>query len=242
MKVVAHRGYSGRYPENTMIAFEQAVLAGADEIELDVQLTKDGEVVIIHDEKIDRTTDGTGLVWDYTLKELKKFNAAKKFPEAGPVEIPTFDEYCAWVSKQPITTNIELKTGIIYYEDIEAKTVKILEKYNLLDRVMFSSFNHMSIVETKRLAPTVPVGALVEGYGLQNAGYYCDKFGFEFFHPGYNCLDERVIQNLRKYNIGVNVWTINDMEALDRLTTWGVDGVITNFPKTCKRYIDGMKG
>jgi glycerophosphoryl diester phosphodiesterase len=77
MKVMAHRGYSGKYPENTMLAFEEAAKTGADGIELDVQLTKDGQVVVIHDERIDRTTDGSGWVKDYTYEELKKFNAAR---------------------------------------------------------------------------------------------------------------------------------------------------------------------
>lgn len=240
MKVVAHRGFSGRYPENTMLAFEQAVKAQADEIELDVQLTKDGEVIIMHDEAVDRTTDGNGLICSYTLKELKHLNAATLFPQFGRVEVPTFDEYCAWVKKQPITTNIELKTGVIYYEEIEKKTIKILEKYDLLDRVMFSSFNHMSLVETKKLAPSVPVGALVEHAGLQNAGYYCNKFGFEFYHPGYKGLTDEVIQNLKKYNVGVNVWTVNDMGTLEKLTDWDVSGIISNYPKTCRNYLKGL--
>ena len=91
MKVIAHRGYSGKYPENTMLAFQKAEEAGTDEIELDVQLTKEGTVVVIHDEKIDRTTDGTGFVKDYTYEELKKFNAAVLFPEVtGFQHIPSF--------------------------------------------------------------------------------------------------------------------------------------------------------
>ena len=93
-KNVAHRGFSSHYPENTMLAFEHAVAAGCDGIELDVQLSKDGQVVIIHDEMVDRTTDGTGLVRDYTLEELQKFNAAAKFASpCQPQHIPTLREY-----------------------------------------------------------------------------------------------------------------------------------------------------
>ena len=107
MKVIAHRGYSGRYPENTMLAFEKAVEAGCDAIEMDVQLTKDGEVVVIHDERIDRTTDGTGFVKDYTAGELQRFNAAKLFPHITEFQhIPTFDEYCSWAKQAGIETNI----------------------------------------------------------------------------------------------------------------------------------------
>ena len=119
MKVMAHRGDSGKYPENTMLAFEKAAEAGADAIELDVQLTRDGEVVVIHDERIDRTTDGTGFVKDYTYKELAQFNAAKLHPQTAEFQrIPAFDEYCAWAKQAGIETNIEIKTGVYYYEDM----------------------------------------------------------------------------------------------------------------------------
>ena len=113
MKNFAHRGFSGKYPENTMLAFQKAYEAGADGIELDVQLTKDGQVVVIHDEKVDRTTNGTGLVRDYTLEELRKLDASYIYTgEMGFNPIPTFEEYCAWVAGTDLVTNIELKTGI----------------------------------------------------------------------------------------------------------------------------------
>ena len=129
MKVYAHRGYSGRYPENTMMAFRKAAETGCDGIELDVQLTKDGVVVVIHDEKIDRTTDGAGYVKDYTSEELRKFNAAVLFPEVTDFQsVPTFDEYCAWVAGTGLVTNIEIKTGKYYYEEIEKKTLEIVRK------------------------------------------------------------------------------------------------------------------
>ena len=116
---MAHRGYSGKYPENTMLAFEEAAKTGADGIELDVQLTKDGQVVVIHDERIDRTTDGSGWVKDYTYEELKKFNAARvKGDQFGFQPIPSFEEYCAWAKNQSLFTNVELKTSIIYYPEV----------------------------------------------------------------------------------------------------------------------------
>ena len=110
MKVYAHRGYSGKYPENTMLAFKEAEKTGCYGIELDVQLTKDGEVVIIHDERVDRTTDGTGWVRDFTLKELKKLNAAAAWNgKYGFEPIPTMEEYCQWVKDTNLVTNIEIK-------------------------------------------------------------------------------------------------------------------------------------
>ncbi len=183
MKVIAHRGYCGKYPENTMLAFKKAVEAGCDEIELDVQLTKDGKVVVIHDETIDRVTNGSGLVRDYTLEELQKFHAGSVFGDQyGFVNIPSFEEYCQWAAGQKVTTNIELKTGIFYYEELEEKTIEIIRKYGLEEKVMFSSFNPLSLIEAKRIAPEIPCGFLVDA-PLGNAGYYCKKYGFEFFHP-----------------------------------------------------------
>ena len=125
MKVFGHRGYSGMYPENTMLSFQKAAETGCYGIELDVQLTKDGRLVVIHDETIDRTTDGTGAVVDYTFEELRRFDAsAIKGGKHGFQPIPSFEEYCEWVKDQDLVTNIEIKSGVYYYEDIEEKTVE----------------------------------------------------------------------------------------------------------------------
>ena len=240
MKIVAHRGYSGAYPENTMLAFRKAVAAGCDEIELDVQLTKDGTVVVIHDEKVDRTTDGSGVVRDYAFAELRKLDAAKtrngKFPKEA---IPSFEEYCELAATVNITTNIELKTGLVYYEDIEQKTIDIINKYKLEKKVLFSSFNHCSLITAKKIAPSIPVGALVEETGLVNAGFYCKKYGFEFYHPSYKNLDGEAVAELKRHGIGINVWTVNTMAELEKMYAWNISGIITNYPAVCRAYCSG---
>lgn len=229
MKIFAHRGYSERYPENTMLAFKKAYEAGADGIELDVQLTKEGTVVVIHDERIDRTTDGTGFVRDYTYEELSGFNAASIRSEAAAFErIPTFEEYCRWVKGTPLITNVELKTGVYYYENIEEKTLELVRRYGLADRIIFSSFNHLSVVKMKELAPEIPCGALVEKEGIGNAGFYCSRFGLEYYHPDIHGLDEAVVKECRDKGVRVNVWTVNDLEGMDRCVRWGCNGLITN--------------
>ena len=122
-KIFAHRGFSGKYPENTMLAFEKAVELGVDGIELDVHLTKDNELVIIHDEDIKRTCDGEGLVKDMTLEELKKFDASATFRGVyGFNAIPTLREYFELVKDTSVITNIELKTGVYEYHTIEQRT------------------------------------------------------------------------------------------------------------------------
>lgn len=238
MRVFAHRGYSGRYPENTMLAFKKAAEAGADGIELDVQLTKDGRVVVIHDEKVDRTTDGTGMVKDYTLEELQKLNAGVLYPQVCDMEpIPSFDEYCEWAAQTDLITNIELKTGEYYYEGLEEKMAEIIRKYGLEDKVLFSSFNHLSLIKMKKLLPNVPCGALVGGNGLGNAGYYCKSFGIEWYHPYCNTLTDKEVASCKEHGIGMNVWTVNDMAVLEQLCQWDCEGVITNYPEVCKAYL-----
>ena len=242
MKVMAHRGDSGKYPENTMLAFEKAAEAGADAIELDVQLTRDGEVVVIHDERIDRTTDGTGFVKDYTYKELAQFNAAKLHPQTAEFQrIPAFEEYCAWAKQAGIETNIEIKTGVYYYEGIERKTLDIIRRHGLEDKVMFSSFNHVSLLRIKELMPEAVCGALMGRAGIGNAGYYCRTNGFAFYHPDYEGLTREMTENCKNYGIGLNVWTVNSMEGLERLYEWGCEGIITNFPGVARGWLDSVE-
>ncbi len=241
MKIYAHRGASGFYPENTMLAFSQALAARSDGIELDVQLSRDGEVVIIHDERLDRTTDGSGRVCRYTLAELRKFNAAGKWNDGTEFHpIPTFDEYCAWVRTTDLITNIEIKSSVIYYPELEKKTLDAIKAHKIEDRVLISSFNHLSLVETKRLCPSLPCGVLVPESGLVNAGYATRHFGFEYHHPAYESTDRESVAECHEHGIGVNVWTVNTMEALENCLAWGCDGIFTNYPKVARSFVDSL--
>jgi glycerophosphoryl diester phosphodiesterase len=237
MKVVAHRGYSGLYPENTMFAFQKAAEAGAGEIELDVQLTKDGTVVVIHDESVDRTTNGKGLVREHTFEELKKLDASARYGGAfGVNPVPSLDEYFSWVRNTGITTNIELKNGVFYYEGLEEKTAALIRKHNLEEQVVFSSFNPVSLLVCKRLLPSVPCGFLSSGIG--NAGYFVQSSGLEFYHPAIDSLNDETIAECRARGVELNVWTVNDMAGLIKLQKWGCRGIITNFPDVCKTWLE----
>lgn len=237
MKNFDHRGFSGKYPENTMLAFKKAVEAGADGIELDVQLTKDGEVVIIHDEKVDRTTNGAGNVRDFTLAELRKLDASYIYTGKMDVNpVPTFEEYCEWVKDLPIVTNIELKTGVYPYPGIEAKVWKILQKYNLQDKVIISSFNHYSILQMRKLAPQLQYGLLTESW-LVNPGAYVESVGVECYHPYYGSLTEETVAEVKSHNIAINTYTVNDAAEVKRLNALGIDIVIGNFPDMVKKVL-----
>ena len=161
---IAHRGFRSRYPENTMLAFRKAIEAGCDGIEFDVHLSKDGEAVIIHDEAVDRTTDGTGLVGQKTYHELKALNAAKPHPETIDfAPIPSLREYFEYIAEQPhIISNIELKTGVFVYEGIEEVVYQLMKEYKLINRCIVSSFNHESVLRMKKIDSAVTCGLLVD--------------------------------------------------------------------------------
>lgn len=241
MKVMAHRGYSGAYPENTMLAFRKAVEVGTDGIELDVHETKDGQLVVFHDEVLDRTTDGSGPILNYTLAELQAFNAAKLYEDRLPFEpIPSFEEYCAWAATQDIFTNIEIKTDNVFYPDIERKTWDMVVRYGLEKKVLFSSFNHVSLLRMQEIVPPeVDLGALVPRVdGLKVfPGEYCRQAGFHAYHPPIEILNAENVRSCKEQGVKINVWTVNDMAGLEKLWALGCDGIITNFPGVAKGWL-----
>lgn len=240
-KIFAHRGYSGKYPENTMIAFKKALECGVDGIELDVQLTKDGEVVIIHDETIDRTTTGKGFVVDYTYEELEKFDASFKFKDLGFNKIPTLREYFQLVKDYDIVTNVELKTGINEYLGIEEKVWELIKEYNLEKKVIISSFNHFSVMRMKKIAPQLKYGFLSEDW-IIDAGKYTHSHGVQCYHPRFNNLVPDVIKELKKYNLEINTWTVNLEEDMKYLYSNNIDVIITNYPELAQEIKKEYQG
>lgn len=237
MKNFAHRGFSGEYPENTMLAFKKAIEVGIDGIELDVQLTKDGVPVIIHDETIDRTTDGSGEVRDYRYEELSKFDASYRFKKDGDVnKIPTLEEYLEYVKDFDIVTNIELKTGVYEYLGIEEKVLDLVKKYNLMEKVIISSFNHYTIMRVKALEPEVKCGFLSESW-LLKSGRYTKENGIECYHPYFKSLNSAVMKELKENGVEVNTWTVNTEEEIKNMEELGVDTIITNYPDLAKRIL-----
>ena len=240
-KIFAHRGYSGKYPENTMLAFKKALECGVDGIELDVQLTKDGEVVIIHDETIDRTTTGKGFVVDYTYEELEKFDASFKFKDLGFNKIPTLREYFQLVKDYDIVTNVELKTGINEYLGIEEKVWELIKEYNLEEKVIISSFNHFSVMRMKDIAPQLKYGFLSEDW-IIDAGKYTHSHGVQCYHPRFNNLVPDVIKELKKYNLEINTWTVNLEEDMRYLYSNNIDVIITNYPELAQEIKKEYQG
>jgi len=161
--VFAHRGASAYAPENTLAAFQLALEQGADGIELDVNLTTDGHVVVIHDSIVDRTTNGSGEVRDMELKTLKSFDAGSWFaPKFKGEKVPTLDEVLKLVGED-VFTNIELKPKyfISPLDQLPGKVAALVEKHNLDNKIIFSSFNPWALIKIHRLLPSVPVGLLI---------------------------------------------------------------------------------
>lgn len=225
---IAHRGFKGEFPENTMLAFKKAFEIGADGVEFDVHLTKDKELVIIHDEKLDRTTDMEGFVKDFTLKELKTANASKFFP-AYEEKIPTLEEYFDFIKDKDFLTNIEIKNSIIDYPEIEEIIYEMIKAYGLKDKIIISSFNHESLVRVKNIDKNISCGVL-ESSRLYRPWDYVKNLGCEYFHPLNFSVDEELIEKFKENNIGINIWFgISDYD-FGQYVKDGITGLITDFP------------
>lgn len=229
-KVWAHRGASAYAPENTLEAFLLAAEQGADGVELDVQLTKDGEMVVVHDEEIDRVSDGSGFVKDYTLAELKTLNFNKTHPEYQDVKIPTLREVYEALKPTGMTINVELKTGIFWYKDLEKKVLELTKEMEMEDRVIYSSFNHYSIQQMKKIVPEAETAYLYSDVIL-NVAEYAKNTKVDGLHPA--VYHVKMADFLKEYlgsNLNVRVWTVNEKADMKWLIDAGVTAIITNYP------------
>lgn len=229
-KIYGHRGYSELYPENTMTAFIKAYEAGADGIELDVQMTKDGQLVIAHDETIDRVSDGKGYIKDYTLEELRQFSFNKLHPECDDGRIPLFTDVLDWVKNKPqFLVNLELKNSLLPYEGMEESVLRLVEGYGVQEQFLYSSFNHVSMIKVKALSPSAKTAFLVSAVRIAGLEEYLRQHHMEAYHPAeYLIQNETEIKSLQQAGMQVNVWTVNMGSHIRKLCDWGIDGIITN--------------
>lgn len=229
-RIFAHRGVSARYPENTMRSFEAALGTGCDGIELDVQMSSDGELVVIHDETVDRTTDGSGRVRDMSLAQLRELDASAAFAgEYGRNPIPTLDEYLDLVTGTGVVTNIELKNGVYRYPGMEERLVAMIRARGLERRAIFSSFNHQSASACARLCPEAEI-AFIESAWLLGAGAYCKAHGAAYLNPRHSFLTTENAAELAAHGVRAQAWTVDDPAEVRRLAALGVDSIIANDP------------
>lgn len=222
MLKIGHRGAKGHEPENTFVSFQKALDMQVDGIELDVHLSADGEIIVIHDETIDRTTNGKGFVNALSLRELKAFLIE------GHQQIPTLKEVFDLVN-QDCMINIELKS----YEATD-KVVALIEKYVTkkgwkYDRFLVSSFDWNALQQVAFLNDEIPIGVLTET-DLDLALAFAKFIQAKSIHPHFHLLTKENTKRIQEKGIQVFPWTINEVEDIQTIKTFNVNGIITDFP------------
>ena len=232
--IFGHRGASKYAPENTIAAFDLAIRQGTKAFELDTMLTSDRVPVVIHDHTLDRTTNGTGEVGQKTLKEIKELDAGFRFSakfkdEKVPVLKDVLEKY-----RNGILINIELKNYHSPKDDLARIVMELVEACGMLDQVLFSSFLPRNLKILRFLQPAAKV-ALLTPEGI--LGIFFRSFLFygqspEIIHPSSKNVTRDTINNEHHRGRRVNVWRVNDLQTARNLIDWGVDGLITDDPKS----------
>ena len=246
-KIFAHRGSKGDYPENSMLAFKKAIKTGVHGMEFDIHMTKDGELVVIHDATLDRTTTGSGFIKDYTLEDIKSFSIGAKFTEFKNYEsnwdlevIPTLKEVLHLCKKHDLEVNIELKTYQIIYPNIEAATLKVVEEVGYdSEKVIYSSFHLPTILRIKKLKPDAKIAWLIENFIPMHKDYL-QTFDLESLH-----VDKKIIfANPEYWKIiadKLRIWTANEDEEINQLIDMEVEAIITDYPEIAVEALKSRK-
>lgn len=222
---IGHRGARGYAPENTLASFKKAIELGVDAIELDVQLCKSGELVVMHDDTVDRTTDGSGLVKKMKLKELKEL-------DAGMGErIPTLEEVLDLVNRR-VKANIELKGPKTAKPAMKLIDEYVKNKGWSLDDFIISSFKRKELKEARSFNPTIQIGVLISKPRLIDrwSFRFAQKIRARFICPGKKLVTKRFVCKAHKYGLKVFVWTANDPKDIKKLIKAGVDGIFSDYP------------
>jgi glycerophosphoryl diester phosphodiesterase len=222
--VVGHRGAMGHSPENTMASFERALELGADWIELDVHLSRDGALIVIHDETLERTTNGRGLVRDHTLSELRSLDAGQG------QHIPTLDEVLRWACQRDVMVDIEIKNAPIYYDGMEKNIVAALHETGMTGRVIVISFDHAAVRHIKQLEPKVATGVLYSCRPLDGGVGLARAANADAVLPQWSYVTAVDVKLAHDAGLAVAPWATSDPAALRRLIEAGVDAIATNHP------------
>ncbi|MCL4300820.1 MAG: glycerophosphodiester phosphodiesterase [Anaerolineae bacterium] len=258
---IAHRGASSLAPENTLASARKAFEIGADMWELDVSVTADGQLVVLHDDSLARTSNAPALfpgrapwlISNFTLAEVRRLDAGSWFVESDPFgtiaggevtldeqtamrgqPIPTLREALVFTQEHNWLVNVEIKELIpplMNFPVVEA-VVGLIKNLHMTEQVLLSSFVHAYILQAKALHPAIAVAALLDEGEAWPAGLTVDAF-----HPHYTSVDADHTQALHQAGVGVNPWTVNDPAEMKRLIAAGVTGIFTDFPQLLKQVI-----
>jgi glycerophosphoryl diester phosphodiesterase len=237
--IFAHRGSSAYAPENTLAAFNLAVQQHADVIELDVKLTADDQVVVIHDDSVDRTTNGIGQISSLSLPELKRLDAGSKYSPVFQAEkIPTLAEVFEAVEGK-IIINIELKNYASPLDDLPNKVISLIKAYKLESSVFLSSFNFIALIRAHYLLPTLPLGLLtIAGLANPTLRSRLVRFGPQLaLCPNYVDVSTQLIRAAHRANCQIYTYTVNQPDSMKQLFSIGVDGIITDDPPLAQKVL-----
>jgi glycerophosphoryl diester phosphodiesterase len=238
--IIAHRGSSLHAPENTLAAFDLALRHGADAIELDAKLSKDGYVLVIHDQTVDRTTSASGKVSDMTLEKLKKLDAGSHFDITFQGEpIPTLDEVFETVGKQ-IIVNVELTNLSTPFDSLPEKVAEIILRHNLAHNTLVSSFNPLALRKIKYHLPETPIGLLVL-HGFIGKPFL-GRLGriivpYHTLHPETGAVTPQLVKRTHQLGRRIFVYTVNQVNDMQRLFIMGVDGIFTDDPLLARQVL-----
>ncbi|HWO43395.1 MAG TPA: glycerophosphodiester phosphodiesterase family protein [Candidatus Eisenbacteria bacterium] len=228
---IAHRGASGNFPENTRLAFEKALETGADMIEIDCQLSRDGHVIVFHDERLDRTAGVGGRVHDRTLAELKTLDIGswRKRAFSGQ-RILTLEEALSIICGRADLC-VEIKAYAGAPRGIEIKLLFILSHYDYLHRTIIASFDIGSLARVRELAPEARLGVIAGSAGLENPFERARQIGAASLHIETRLVTRELIDRARLQGLHTFAWTVNDAKEMARFAALGVNGLITDFPE-----------
>jgi len=236
--IIAHRGASGYAPENTMASFEKAVELKADYIEMDIQMTKDGELVVFHDFDVSRTTNGSGAIKNFSLKDLKELDAGSWFHSTFKSEkIPTLKEVLS-LYKHRIGLLIELKDPV-HYPQVEEKLAQELIKAKLHKckdhSIIVQSFDPLSIQKFHQILPEIPTAILTTSIlsrkSLSNVSSFC-----QYVNPHFLSVSPHYVKELKEKELNSFIWTVNHIEDFKKITKYDINGIITDYPDLGKHY------
>jgi glycerophosphoryl diester phosphodiesterase len=240
--VVGHRGALGYAPENTMPSFEKGIACGADVLELDIHVSLDGKLVIMHDSDVNRTTDGTGPIEEMTLAQIKKLDAGKKFGiQYAGTRVPTLYELVDW-ARDKIPLAIEIKGDPFPTPGVEEKLIQLLREYNLILETIVISFHHECMRRIKTIEPALATGLLLMGE-LVNPIQVLKSSNADSLRPGWQYWSKDKVDLIHKEGYIASTWNADIQPVMDRLAPMHLASIGSNYPDKLREFIDkeGLK-
>jgi len=231
-RIIAHRGASHYAPENTLAAFELAVDMGATKIELDVDVTRDGQLIVMHDSRVDRTTNGMGRVRDYTLAELRELTADRGWEgqfARSEIRVPTLAEVLEFAGARDLWVNIETKDFTNSWGTVNDLVAAEVAACDRVESTLISSINHRAVAGFARSYPQFNTAiAFIETFA--DLPGYARRCGANVLHPHFSLINEQFVAEAREHGLGINAWTIDDDAAADHILEFDIDGLMSNRP------------